>query len=160
MTDSIEVTETMTYTIYVDSPEETEVFALKLASLLKPQDILTLEGDLGAGKTTFTKGLAKGLGIKRMVNSPTFTILKQYSGTLDLNHFDVYRLEDSEEDIGFDELFSSEAVSVIEWAKFIEEYLPADRLEITITRQSETGRVIELHPIGKRYETVCKELKL
>lgn len=148
----------MDYHIEVKSPEETEAFALRMAALLKPQDILTLEGDLGAGKTTFTKGLAKGLGIKRTVNSPTFTILKQYSGNLELNHFDVYRLENSDEDIGFDELFESDAVSVIEWAQFIEEYLPKERLEIKIVRVSEEGRIIELHPTGERYETLSKEL--
>ncbi|AQU78293.1 MULTISPECIES: tRNA (adenosine(37)-N6)-threonylcarbamoyltransferase complex ATPase subunit type 1 TsaE [Planococcus] len=150
----------MTNTIMLNSPEETEVFAATLASKLEPGDLLTLAGGLGAGKTTFTKGLAKGLGIQRMVNSPTFTILKQYSGRLDLNHFDVYRLENSEEDIGFDEFFSSEAVSVIEWAIFIEDYLPKERLEITINRQSEQGREIILKPIGKRYENLCKELNL
>ncbi|RLQ91193.1 tRNA (adenosine(37)-N6)-threonylcarbamoyltransferase complex ATPase subunit type 1 TsaE [Planomicrobium sp. Y74] len=148
----------MTYIIEVNSPEETEAFAAKLAGLLKAGDLLTLEGGLGAGKTTFTKGLAKGLGIKRMVNSPTFTILKQYSGNLDLNHFDVYRLENSDEDIGFDELFASEAVSVVEWAQFIEDYLPDERLEITIDRLSEESRAIQLHPIGQRFETLCKEI--
>ena len=150
----------MTYTIMLNSPEETEAFAATLADLLEPGDLLTLEGDLGAGKTTFTKGLAKGLDIERMVNSPTFTILKQYSGRLELNHFDVYRLENSDEDIGFDEFFSSEAVSVVEWARFIEEYLPKERLEITINRQSEQGRKMTLHPIGRRYEKICRELNL
>ncbi|WP_033542632.1 tRNA (adenosine(37)-N6)-threonylcarbamoyltransferase complex ATPase subunit type 1 TsaE [Planococcus sp. CAU13] len=148
----------MTYTIEVNSPEETETFAAKLAGFLESGDLLTLEGGLGAGKTTFTKGLAKGLGIKRMVNSPTFTILKQYSGNLELNHLDVYRLEHSDEDIGFDELFSGEAVSVVEWAQFIAEYLPEERLEITIERQSEESRAIRIHPIGQRYESLCKEL--
>lgn len=148
----------MTYTIEVNSPEETEAFAVKLAEKLEPGDLLTLEGGLGAGKTTFTKGLAKGLGIKKMVNSPTFTILKQYSGNLELNHFDVYRLENSDEDIGFDELFASEAVSVVEWAQFIEEYLPGERLEITIDRLTEESRSIQLHPLGQRYETLCKEI--
>lgn len=150
----------MIYTVNVHSPEETEEFAAHLAALLKMQDLLTLEGDLGAGKTTFTKGLAKGLGVTRMVNSPTFTILKQYSGRINLNHLDVYRLENSDEDIGFDEVFESDAVSVIEWAKFIEDYLPDDRLEITIIRQSDENREIQLHPIGQRYETLCKELNL
>ncbi|RNF38947.1 tRNA (adenosine(37)-N6)-threonylcarbamoyltransferase complex ATPase subunit type 1 TsaE [Planococcus salinus] len=150
----------MTYQIKVNSPKETEEFAARLAALLQGQDILTLEGDLGAGKTTFTKGIAKGLGITRTVNSPTFQIVKQYEGKLALNHFDVYRLEHSDEDIGFDELFLSEAVSVVEWAKFIEEYLPEERLEIIILRHSEDERLIELNPIGKRYETICKELKL
>lgn len=150
----------MTYTIEVNSSEETEKFAEDLAALLESGDLLTLEGGLGAGKTTFTKGIAKGLGIKRMVNSPTFTILKQYSGNLDLNHLDVYRLENSDEDIGFDELFSSDAVSVVEWAQFIEDYLPAERLEISIERQSEESRLIRLNPVGMRYETLCKELML
>ncbi|MGA9233007.1 MAG: tRNA (adenosine(37)-N6)-threonylcarbamoyltransferase complex ATPase subunit type 1 TsaE, partial [Exiguobacterium oxidotolerans] len=83
----------MSYTMTVQSPEQTEELAMRVASLLQPGDLLTLEGDLGAGKTTFTKGLAKGLGIERTVNSPTFTILKQYDGRVNLNHFDVYRLE-------------------------------------------------------------------
>lgn len=150
----------MTYTIEVTSSEETQEFAEKLAAHLESGDLLTLEGGLGAGKTTFTKGIAKGLGIKRMVNSPTFTILKQYAGNVNLNHLDVYRLENSDEDIGFDELFSSDAVSIVEWAQFIETYLPAERLEITIERQSEEGRAIHLKPVGLRYETLCKELML
>lgn len=148
----------MSFIITVQSPEATEKLAVRLAALLQPGDILTLEGDLGAGKTTFTKGLAKGLGIKRTVNSPTFTILKQYEGTLQLNHFDVYRLEHSDEDIGFDELFAEEAVSVIEWAQFIEDYLPAERLGIVIRRLSEEGREVEFQPRGVHYENICREL--
>ncbi|ANU16218.1 tRNA (adenosine(37)-N6)-threonylcarbamoyltransferase complex ATPase subunit type 1 TsaE [Planococcus maritimus] len=148
----------MSYTITVQSPEQTEELAMRVASLLQPGDLLTLEGDLGAGKTTFTKGLAKGLGIERTVNSPTFTILKQYDGRVNLNHFDVYRLENSDEDIGFDELFAEEAVSVVEWAQFIDEYLPTDRLEIVIRRLSEEGREVEFEPHGIRYENLCREL--
>ncbi|ALS75058.1 tRNA threonylcarbamoyladenosine biosynthesis protein TsaE [Planococcus rifietoensis] len=148
----------MSFTITVQSPEQTEKLAIRLALLLQPQDLLTLEGDLGAGKTTFTKGLAKGLGIERTVNSPTFTILKQYEGRLNLNHFDVYRLENSDEDIGFDELFAEEAVSVIEWAQFIEDYLPVERLDIVIRRLSEEGREVEFQPHGVRYENLCREL--
>lgn len=150
----------MNHQITVASPEETEHLAMHLASLLQPDDLVTLEGDLGAGKTAFTKGLAKGLGIKRTVNSPTFTILKQYEGRLPLNHLDVYRLEGSEEDIGFDELFASGAVSVVEWAQFIEDYLPSERLAITIRKTSDTGRIFELAPSGERYENLCKELAL
>ncbi|MBT2583942.1 tRNA (adenosine(37)-N6)-threonylcarbamoyltransferase complex ATPase subunit type 1 TsaE [Planococcus sp. ISL-109] len=148
----------MSFTIKVQSPEETEQLAMRLAGLLQPRDIVTLEGDLGAGKTTFTKGLAKGFGIERTVNSPTFNILKQYEGTLQLNHFDVYRLENSDEDIGFDELFAEEAVSVIEWAQFIEDYLPDERLGIVIRRLSEEGREVEFQPRGVRYENLCREL--
>ena len=98
----------MTQKIEVNSVEETELIATKLAALLTPPDILTLEGDLGAGKTTFTKALAKGLGITRTVNSPTFTIIKQYQGNYPLNHLDVYRLAGSDEDLGWDELFYGE----------------------------------------------------
>lgn len=89
----------------VHALEETQALALKLAELVEPQYTITLEGDLGAGKTTFTQSFAKGLGIKRTVNSPTFTIMKQYEGRMPLNHLDVYRLEDSDEDLGWDEIF-------------------------------------------------------
>lgn len=96
-------------------------FSEKLGSLLQPGDVLALEGDLGAGKTTFTKGLAKGLDIKRNVNSPTFTIIKEYHGRLPLYHMDVYRVEDSFEDLGFDEYFDGNGVTVVEWAHLVKE---------------------------------------
>ncbi|MCM3742373.1 tRNA (adenosine(37)-N6)-threonylcarbamoyltransferase complex ATPase subunit type 1 TsaE [Oceanobacillus luteolus] len=140
------------------SAEETQKIAERLAELLMPGDLLTLEGDLGAGKTTFTKGLAKGLGVKRNVNSPTFTIVKQYKGRLPLYHMDVYRLEDSDEDIGFSEYFDGEGVSVVEWAQFIEEYLPEERLEVTIRSIDEQTRKIEFHAIGDRYLNILNEM--
>ncbi|KOO48097.1 tRNA (adenosine(37)-N6)-threonylcarbamoyltransferase complex ATPase subunit type 1 TsaE [Viridibacillus sp. FSL E2-0187] len=148
----------MTMEILVNSLEETKSLALKLADLLEAQDTITLEGDLGAGKTTFTQSLAKGLGITRTVNSPTFTILKQYEGRLPFNHLDVYRLADSDEDLGWDELFFGDAVSVIEWAHLIEQDLPAERLGIEIHRIDENKRRFLLKPIGKRYERLCEEL--
>lgn len=140
------------------SAEETQKIAERLAEVLMPGDLLTLEGDLGAGKTTFTKGLAKGLGVKRNVNSPTFTIVKQYKGRLPLYHMDVYRLEDSDEDIGFSEYFDGEGVSVVEWAQFIEEYLPKERLEVTIRSIDEQTRNIEFHAIGDRYLNILNEM--
>ena len=148
----------MNYIKHVTSLAETEQFAQQLAALLEASDVLTLEGDLGAGKTTFTKSLAKGLGITRTVSSPTFTILKQYEGRLPLNHLDVYRLSDSDEDLGWDELFYGEAVSVVEWAQYIDEDLPKDRLAIEIYREGDTERRIELKPVGQRYERLCEEL--
>lgn len=148
----------MTVEIQIQSIEETKQLAEKIADLLEPQDALTLEGDLGAGKTTFTQFLAKGLGIKRTVNSPTYTILKQYEGRLPLNHLDVYRLEDSDEDLGWDELFYGDAVSIIEWAHLIEPDLPKERLGITIKRIDENARLFTLVPIGKRYEQLCEEI--
>ena len=144
----------------VKNVAETEQLAERLAQLLKPKDVLTLEGDLGAGKTTFTKALAKGLGIKRTVSSPTFTIMKQYEGNYPLNHLDVYRLEGSEEDLGWDEIFYGDAITVVEWAHYIEDVLPEEHLELRIQRESEDVRTIELLPKGRRYENICKELQL
>ena len=150
----------MIKTIKVLSIEETNTIAAKLATLLSPPDVITLEGDLGAGKTTFTQALAKGLGVKRTVNSPTFTILKQYQGTYPLNHLDVYRLAGSEEDLGWDELFYGNAISVIEWAHLIEDDLPSERLELRIEHAGENARLITFKPIGERYETICEGIIL
>lgn len=104
--------------------------------------IFTLDGDLGAGKTLFTKGFAQGLGISEVVNSPTFTIVQEYeSGRLPLYHFDVYRISDPWEmvEIGFDDYVSGEGVCLIEWAKLIEELLPADCVRICIEREFDKG---------------------
>lgn len=150
----------MTREIVVNSVEETERIATKLAALLAPPDVLTLEGDLGAGKTTFTKALAKGLGITRMVNSPTFTIIKQYEGNYPLNHLDVYRLAGSDEDLGWDELFYGDAISVIEWAHLIKDDLPAERLEIQLVHGGGDNRMITFTPIGERYEKICEGIFL
>lgn len=148
----------MKYERMINSEQETMALAEQLAALLHAGDVLTLEGDLGAGKTTFTKSVAKGLGITRNVNSPTFTILKQYEGRLPLNHLDVYRLADSDEDLGWDELFYGNAISIIEWAHLIEEDLPPERLAIMILRLDENARKFTFMPIGKRYEQLCEEL--
>ncbi|MDN4608404.1 tRNA (adenosine(37)-N6)-threonylcarbamoyltransferase complex ATPase subunit type 1 TsaE [Sporosarcina highlanderae] len=151
----------MTIEFDVHSQEETEQIAMKLASLLSPPDVLTLEGDLGAGKTTFTKALAKGLGITRTVNSPTFTILKQYEGEDFLfNHLDVYRLADSDEDLGWNELFYGDAISVVEWAHLIEDDLPSERLEIRLQHTGDTSRKLLFVPIGVRFEKICEAIRL
>ena len=148
----------MRFDININNLEETQALAQKLAQIVEPQDTITLEGDLGAGKTTFTQAFAKGLGVTRTVNSPTFTIMKQYNGRYPLNHLDVYRLEDSDEDLGWDEIFYGDAVTVVEWAHLIERDLPRDRLGIEIRRVDENARVITLIPFGKRYELLCEEL--
>jgi len=146
------------YEKIVSSVEEAHSFAKQLASLLQPGDVLTLEGDLGAGKTTFTQGLAKGLNIKKNVNSPTFTIIKEYYGDMPLYHMDVYRLKDTDEDLGFDEYFNGDGVSVVEWAHLISDFLPEELLEISIYNINETTRKFVLHPKGERYEKLCEEL--
>lgn len=142
-----------------NSAEQTMSFAKTLAQKLDKGTVITLEGDLGAGKTTFTKGLAQGLGVTRTVNSPTFTIIKEYTdGKLPLYHMDVYRLEESDEDLGFDEYFHGAGISVVEWAKFIEDMLPAEILKININYVNDTDRKIILEPVGERYLDLCKEL--
>jgi tRNA threonylcarbamoyladenosine biosynthesis protein TsaE len=146
------------YEINTSTTEETMKIAESLASLLEAGDVITLEGDLGAGKTTFTKGIAAGLGIKRTLSSPTFTIIKEYEGRLPLYHMDVYRLENSDEDIGFDEYFHGNGIVVVEWAQFIEEFLPPIRLNITIKYVDEHSRVIEFKPLGERFEHIVKTI--
>jgi tRNA threonylcarbamoyladenosine biosynthesis protein TsaE len=149
------------HTVQTNHSEETTNIAIRLGKLVKPGDVLTLEGDLGAGKTTFTKGLARGMDIQKNVNSPTFTIMKEYrDGRLPLFHMDVYRMEDSDEDLGFDEFFEGEGVTVVEWAHLIEEQLPKQRLDIRIYRIDDDARKITFEPIGDKYIDLCKELIL
>ena len=135
------------------SPEETFQVGKSLGEKAYPGQVITLTGDLGVGKTVFTQGLAKGLGIEEPVNSPTFTIVQVYEGgRLPFYHFDVYRIGDVEEmdEVGFDEYVSGEGVSLIEWANLIEEFrkmfgssfeeiLPENRVNITIEKDLEQG---------------------
>jgi tRNA threonylcarbamoyladenosine biosynthesis protein TsaE len=147
-----------TYQLRSEQPEQTKEFAKKLAGFLKPGDVIALEGDLGAGKTTFTKGLAEGLDIKRNVNSPTFTIIKEYQGRLPLYHMDVYRVEDAFEDLGFEEYFEGNGVTVVEWAHLIEAQLPEELLLIQLYLEGNGSRRIVAVPKGERYEELCKEI--
>lgn len=144
--------------IKANSVEETGRIAESLALLLRPGDVITLEGDLGTGKTTFTKGIANGLGIKRIVNSPTYTIVKEYEGELPLYHMDVYRLENSDEDIGFDEYFNGNGISIVEWAHFIEEFLPEERLNIKFSYLDDHSRLLQFTAMGTHYEWITAEL--
>lgn len=141
-----------------EGPEDTSSFAQNIAEKLKESDVLLLEGDLGAGKTTFTKGIALGLGVRRNVSSPTFTIIKEYQGRIPLYHMDVYRLQDASEDLGFDEYFEGDGVTIIEWAHLIEDQLPKEFLAISIFRLGDLKRKFELKPVGERYELLCEEL--
>ncbi|WP_210367907.1 tRNA (adenosine(37)-N6)-threonylcarbamoyltransferase complex ATPase subunit type 1 TsaE [Bacillus sp. REN3] len=147
-----------TYQFMSKQPEQTKDFARRLGEMLKPGDVLALEGDLGAGKTTFTQGLAQGLEVKRNVNSPTFTIIKEYQGRLPLYHMDVYRVEDAYEDLGFEEYFEGNGVTVVEWAHLIEGQLPEELLLIQLFLEADGARKIVCEPKGVRYEQLCKEI--
>ena len=128
--------------IETNSPEETFRVGKELGEKAYAGQVFTLTGDLGVGKTVFTQGLAKGLGIEEPVNSPTFTIVKEYDGgRLPFYHFDVYRIGDVEEmeEVGFDDYVMGEGVSLIEWADLISEILPEKRTEILIEKDLERG---------------------
>ena len=128
----------------------------KLGLLLKPNTVITLEGDLGAGKTTFTKGVARGIGVKGIVNSPTLTILKIYEGDMTLYHMDVYRVDN--EDFELSEYFEEGGVCVIEWANNISDLLPNERIDIQINDLGENQRNVQIKSIGKIYDEIVKEL--
>ena len=140
-------------------PEDTFRFGKELGEKAKEGSVFTLVGDLGAGKTVFSKGLAEGLGVTEQVNSPTFTILQVYEkGRCPFYHFDVYRIGDSSEmdEIGYEEYIYGEGVCLIEWADLIEEILPPRYLKVTIEKDVEKGydyRKITLEGVG--YEDHC-----
>ena len=138
--------------------KETQDLAYRLGEIVKANTLITLSGDLGAGKTTFTQGLARGLGIDKKVTSPTFTIMKEYKGRLPLYHIDAYRLENITQDLGFDEYIESDGVCVIEWANFIEYVLPHELLNIEFTINDDDSRTLKLKAYGERYEEVIAEL--
>lgn len=144
--------------IKVNNLEETIALGNRLGLLLQPNMLLTLSGDLGAGKTTFTKGIGQGLWITKVINSPTFTILKQYQGRLNLSHFDAYRLEGQDDDLGFEEIFDSDDVCVVEWANFIEDILPVDRLTIEIKKIDENIREFVFKTNSEKYAQVVEAL--
>ena len=155
----------MTRTFDTYSPEETRAFAARLGVLLEAGDIICLVGDLGAGKTTFTQGLALGLGLppEEPVNSPTFTLVSEHpGGRVPLYHFDVYRLLDSSGlyDLAFDEYLDGDGVVVIEWADKIPDALPNARLDIALTTDDKDPdtRQIVMTAWGERAEKLLREL--
>lgn len=136
------------------SPEETFRLGRKLGEAARPGQVFTLTGDLGTGKTVFTQGFAKGLGVEEPVNSPTFTIVQVYDeGRLPLYHFDVYRIGDVEEmeEVGFEDYVMGDGVSLIEWAELISEILPEKRTAVRIEKDLEQGfdyRRITIEELG------------
>lgn len=144
--------------VITKSYEETIEYGFKIGKLLTSGDCILLAGDLGAGKTTFTKGIGKALGIKRVINSPTFTIVKEYHGDLDLYHLDLYRLDGLGHDFDLEEYFEKEGIVVCEWPDNVKEIIPEEYLLIEIFRGEEDSRVIKLTPYGDRYEKLVGDL--
>jgi len=133
--------------VTTNSDTETMAAGAAFAKTLKAGDVVAIRGDLGAGKTVFVKGIARGLGVAELVTSPTFTILKEYEGRLPLFHFDVYRIlnPDEMEDTGYFEIAGGEGVAVIEWAEKIADLLPGDRIDVTIEKtMKDNGRKIRI----------------
>ncbi len=140
-------------TIRTDSPDGTRAVAAALGEVLVAGDLVLLVGDLGAGKTAFVQGLARGLGVEEPVTSPTFTIVQEYRGRLPLAHVDVYRLDRVQDlyDLGFDELVD-DGVTVVEWGDLVEQVVPADHLVVRIEPgPADNDRVLELSYHGARW---------
>ncbi len=144
--------------VITENYEQTIEYGYKIGSLLQEGDCLLLAGDLGAGKTTFTKGIGKALGITRVINSPTFTIVKEYHGNLDLYHLDLYRLDGLGSDFDLEEYFSSSGVTVCEWPNNVCEIIPDNYLLVEIFRLDGDKRLIKLTPNGDRYEKLVGDL--
>ena len=146
------------------SADETRDVGEAIASLLRPRDAVVLTGELGAGKTTFAQGVARGLGIEDQVTSPTFTLVKEYSGILDLAHVDVYRLDRVQDvmDLGLEELGGGDDVVLVEWGDTIEELLPDDRLRVELETEDQSdddARAIEISATGTGWVARFAELE-
>ena len=146
----------MEYKITTRSEMETIEIAQNFESEKFPNMIICLDGELGSGKTVFTKGIANALGIKESITSPTFSIIKEYDGELPLYHMDVYKLDGNTDGVGIEEYFTKGGVVVIEWASTIKDILPEERLDIKFKVIDETKRMIILTPHGKKYEDLCE----
>lgn len=139
-----------------NSPQETKTLGEELGNILTPGGVIALVGELGAGKTVFTKGVASGLGVKQEVVSPSFQVARFYLGRLPLCHLDFYRLEDSDRSVlGLDDYLLDDGVTIIEWAERITQFVPADSLAVHITCRGESLRKIEF----SRWRDMVKQIK-
>jgi tRNA threonylcarbamoyladenosine biosynthesis protein TsaE len=143
------------------SPEQTQEFGTRLGELANPGDVILLVGKLGAGKTCLTQGIAWGLGIKEYAASPSFVLVRELKGRLPLYHLDFYRLENLAEiaELGLDEYFYGQGVSVVEWAEKALSLLPPEHLLIEMSYISDSERRLKLKPSGKRYREMVARLK-
>jgi tRNA threonylcarbamoyladenosine biosynthesis protein TsaE len=144
-----------------ETPEQTREVGAVLATLLRPRDTVILTGDLGAGKTTLVQGIGRGLGVEEHVASPTFTLVREYAGRLDVAHVDVYRLERVQDvvDLGLDELGGPDRVLLVEWGDAIEELLPGDRIVVELTTDAGETRRITIVPQGRSWAARWERLE-
>lgn len=145
------------FMFYSHNEDELMAYGYRLGQKLQAGDVLVLTGNLGAGKTTLTKGIAKGLDINQMIKSPTYTIVREYEGRLPLYHLDVYRIGNDPDSIDLDDFLYGDGVSVIEWGELLEEDLLGDYLEVVITPSGD-GRQIELQTNGPRSEKLAEAM--
>lgn len=149
----------MDYKITTYSEEETIELAQNIESEKFPNMVICLTGDLGSGKTIFTKGFAEALGIDENITSPTFNIIKEYTtGEMNLYHMDLYRLNGDVKNLGLEEYFTKGGVVIIEWADLIEDYLPEERLDVKIKVVDEDTRILIFKPHGIKYEELCEAI--
>ena len=149
----------MEYKVTTHSEEETIEIAQNFESEKFENMIICLDGELGSGKTVFTKGIAQALGIDETITSPTFNIIKEYNtGEMPLYHMDVYRLDGNTDGIGIEEYFTKGGIVVIEWAKSIENILPDERLDIKFKIVDEDKRILVITPHGIKYEELCEDV--
>ena len=146
----------MEYRVTTKNELETIEIAQNFESEKIPNMIICLDGELGSGKTVFTKGIANALGIDETITSPTYTIIKEYNGELPLYHMDVYRLDGNIDGTGIEEYFNKGGVVVIEWADTIKNILPAERLDIKFKVLDENKRLLIFEPHGRKYEELCE----
>ncbi len=144
--------------IITNSPEKTKEIAYNLGKILDAGSLVIMTGDLGAGKTTFTQGIALGMGISKNVTSPTFTIMKVYKNKIPLYHIDAYRLEGLSQDLGLEEMMEDDGVCVIEWPIFIDDRLPKEHLNIDLKLIDDQTREITISANGKKYENILEAL--
>jgi tRNA threonylcarbamoyladenosine biosynthesis protein TsaE len=150
------------FSIVTSRPEQTREIGRILGSLLEPGDLVCLYGDLGAGKTHFSYGIALGLDVEeRYVTSPTFTFVNEYRGRIPFYHIDLYRLKDPSEleGIGFEEYIDSDGATVIEWAERAEEELPDERLNVYLSYVNEQSREVGFFAEGERYSRLLQVVK-
>lgn len=143
---------------YTNKEEETIKLGKFIGKRLNKGDTLLLSGDLGAGKTTFTKGIGNALNIKRIINSPTFTIFKSYNGDINLYHFDFYRLGDNQYDFMIEEYLDNDGITVIEWPSCYKEIIKNEYILIEITRIDDNKRKFVISSKGKKYDKIMGDL--